>query len=301
MKLENCILPLALGSLAVSAAYAHSPWINLVPEPVEGHVITSLAYGDFMPGSELLTNDWGNVTVDRYELVAPDGARTSLGLPVLKPSPKKGAGNGVTVQPETDIGIRKVVFGPESSKGTYQLFAQSSVYQYIVYRDRKGEKRYSDQPYSTLEDVAKVESVSRDVYFMKAVHASGAWSEPAALGAILEIVPLTDLSSAKPGDLVRFKVLRDGAAWTTGGDSALLTAFSPAYGDRWGIQSSLKYGEAEFRLPVGGAWRVAIHFKGRSGDYPKLVPAARGEPVPGVKSEDVDLYVQTSLVFNVKP
>jgi hypothetical protein len=301
MKFKNSILPLALGGLAASAACAHSPWINLVPEPVEGHVIASLAYGDFMPGSELLANDWGRITVDRYELVAPDGARTPLGLPVVKASPKKDAGGGITVHPESDIGIRKIAFGPESRKGTYQVFARSSVYQYIVYRDGKGEKRYSDQPYSTLEDLAKVESVFRDVYFMKAVHASGAWSEPAVLGEVLEIVPLTDLASAKPGDLVRFKVLLDGAAWTAGGDSSLLTASSPAFGDRWGIQSSLKYGEGEFRLPVGGLWRVAIHFKGRSGDYPKIVPVTREQTVPGVKSEDVELYVQASLVFHVKP
>jgi hypothetical protein len=297
MRLVKLVLLTASSSLACSTAMAHTMWLNLVPEPVEQHVIASVAYGDFMPGSELLTPEWGNMSLVSYELISPGGQRSALGVPVLKAIPPENGGPGVTLQRGGDTGVRKIAFGAEATKGTYQIAAQSALLQYITYRNGKGEETSSDQPYAALRDVKEVVEVARDLFFMKAMYSVGGWSDPAALDQAFEIVPLADLSGLKVGDRVRFKVLLNGAAWKASGGS--ISAENAAFGDRWGIESTLKYSEGEFRIPAAGLWRVDAYLETRSGDFPKLIAGA--SPVPGIKSEDVPLHLYTSLVFHVRP
>jgi uncharacterized GH25 family protein len=275
-------------------AVAHTLWINVVPQG-EKHVVASIGYGDAMPGSEILTPDWGAMTLDSYDVVSPAGERSSLGVPKLVTQEKRQLSSGIAVQPDGDIGVRKLIFGAQTSKGTYQLAGQTPLVRLVTYRDKQGKEHTSDQPSSQLRDVAQVLKTELEVNFMKAAFTVGGWTEPQALGQALEIVPLTDLSEARAGDLFRFKVLLNGKALIPHGHDGQITAHSASFGNRWGLQSTLEYGEGEVRIPQGGLWRVDVTYTGTNAD----VEAYRG--IETGKAASLPLLIESSFVFNVRP
>lgn len=277
-----------------TTAYGHVLWINVVPQAQE-HVIVSLGYGDVLPGSELMSTDWGAMTVSFYELVAPDGTRSSLEPPQIVASPKKELSGRVSFQAAGDSGIRKLAFSAETAKGTYQVAAQTPVFQYTKYRDRAGAEHYSDRPPEKIKDVAAVLDRSFEVMYMKGVFSVGGWSTIKQVGQLFEIVPLTDLDAAKVGDVVRFKVLLDGRAWTPQNLSPQLIAHNAAFGDAWGVYIPLSYGEGSFRLTHGGLWKLNARFRAPIGSderFQKLAPGApKGAPI----------FFESTFVMNVKP
>lgn len=63
--------------------------------------------------------------------------------------------------------------------------------------------------------------------------------------------------------MVRFKVLLDGKPLVHElVRYPFLTAWSPAFGAKWGLHSELEDGIGELRLPVGGARRIEVHYGG---------------------------------------
>lgn len=283
----------AICAFAPTISQSHVLWINVVPQ-AEEHVIVSLAYGDFLPHSELMATDWGAMTVKSYELVTPAGERSSLEPPVVKTQPKKSATGNVTIEGTGDTGIRKVSFSPQTTKGTYQAIAQTPVFQYTKYRDRAGAEHYSDEPPEKLPDAVKILDRSFEVMFMKATFSVGGWSEPQPVGQLFEIVPLTDLSEAKVGDVVRFKVLFDGRAWVPQGISPQLTAHNSAFGDTSGVYVPLAFGEGSFRLTHAGLWKINARFRASVGNderYGRLAPTA---------PKEAPIFFETTFVMNIR-
>jgi uncharacterized GH25 family protein len=288
------VLRVALALSVAATAHAHVLWINVVPQ-AEEHVIVSLAYGDFLPGSELMTTDWGLMSVQSYELIAPDGARSSLGPPALVAQPKKLLPANVSVQAAGDTGVRKLALSAQTKQGTYQVAAQTPVYEYTKYRDRAGAEHYTDAPVATLKDVATILNRSFEVMFMKAAFTVGDWSEPAPVGQLLEIVPLSNLAAVKVGDVVRFKVLFDGRAWNPVGVSPQITAQNMSLGDRWGIYSPLIVGAGELRVSHAGLWKINARFQAAVGSderYQILAPKAPA---------DARIFFESTFVMNVAP
>lgn len=281
-------------ALQVLPAQAHTLWINVVPE-YEKHVIATIGYGDLMPGSEILTPDWGPMTLENYDLVSPDGTRESLGVPKLVTQAKKTLSSGVQLQPDGDNGVRKLILGSSSKKGTYQLTSQTPLVRLTHYVDKQGKKQTSEQPPEKLKDVAEITGTTLEINFMKAAFTVGGWTDVSPLGHPLEIVPLTDLSEARVGDIVRFKVLLNGKAWNPTEGEAFFTGHNMSFGDRWGIYAALKYGEGEFRIPTAGLWRISAESNGQNTDVDayKSVPTPKGKTLP--------LKVESSFTFNVKP
>ena len=131
--------------------------------------------------------------------------------------------------------------------------------------------------------------------YMKAMFAVGGWSEPKPVGQLFEIVPLSDLNAAKVGDIVRFKVLLDGRAWTPKDMAPQLTAQNTAFGDAWGVFIPLTYGEGSFRLTHSGLWKLHARFRAPIGSdelYTKLVPGA---------PKEAPIHFESTFVMNVKP
>lgn len=279
----------AASMLLAANAHAHTMWINVIPEH-ERHVLAYIAYGDAMPGSELLTPDWWPMHVERFELVAPDGARSTLGEPQLLTAQKQSLASGLQVQAGGDIAQRKFIIGPTTAKGTYQLAARTPVARVVFYVDAQGQQHYVDANLSKVPDGVTITRIQLGVNFMKAVFAVGGWTEPAPLGLPLEIVPLSDLHAAGVGDKVRFKVLLNGKPLNPSEGEAHISAYNMSFGDRWGLVSELKYGEGEFRVPVAGLWRVDANFRGRSPDVDEMR-----------KLEALPVSMETSFVFNVTP
>lgn len=279
--------------LASSApTMAHTLWINVVPQ-AEKHVIASLGYGDRMPASEILTPDWGAMTLEAYEVLLPTGERGSLGLPKLVTQPKQSLSTGVTVQPDSDVGVRKLSFDARAAKGTYQLAGQTPLVRLTTYRDRQGREQTSELPLKELRDVDKVLGTELEINYMKAIFNLGSWTEPGPVGHALEIVPLSDLRGANVGDVVRFKVLLNGKPLILKGHDAHLTASNTGLGDRWSMQSTLERGEGEFRISQAGLWRVDVSYTGTNKDVDVF------RDIEGGKTQGLPLLIESTLVFNV--
>lgn len=294
MRKSILVLAAALAAAHSLSADAHTLWVNVVPEAGK-HVITSIGYGDTLPGSEILTPDWGAMLIESYDLVSPDGKADPLGLPKPVIQEKRALETGLTVQVDPDIGVRKVAIGAGARKGTYQVAARTPLVRVVHYRDKQGKDRYSDQPVAKLKDVAEVLETRLEMNLMKAAFVVGGWSDPAPLGQPLEIVPLTDLSEARVGDVARFKVLLNGKAWVPAEGEAYLTAHNASFGNRWAIHSTLQAGEGEFRLPAAGQWRVDVAFRGRNTE----VDAYRDQG--GAKGEPLPLIIESTFVFSLAP
>ncbi len=273
----------------VFSAHAHTMWINVIPEHGK-HVIASIAYGDAMSGSELLTPDWWPMNVADYDVIDPEGKRTDLGTLELVTRKKQDMSAGMQFQPGGDTGQRKFIIKPETLKGTYQLAASSPVSRVVDYIGKDGKEGYIDANNTDLPKGARATETSLGVNLMKAVFTVGAWSNPEPVGLPLEIVPLSDLNKAGVGDRVRFKVLLNGEPLNPEGGEAHIVAYNMSFGDRWGLFSELKYGEGEFRIPVAGLWRIDVAYKGSSND----VDAYKGK-------EDLPISIESSLVFNTRP
>jgi hypothetical protein len=291
---KNTVVLSAILAATSIPAFGHTLWINVVPQP-EKHVIASIGYGDRIPGSEILTPDWGPMTLESYEVVSPAGEHSSLGLPKLVTQEKKKLPSGMSVQPDGDVGVRKLAFNPETQKGTYQLAGQTPLVRLTNYRDKQGKEQTSEKPLTQLADVAEVLGTNLEINFMKAAFAVGGWTDPAPVGHALEIVPLIDLSEARSGDVVRFKILLNGKAYIPKGHDGYITAYNMSFGDRWGLHSILEHGEGEFRVPQAGLWRVDVSFQGTNQDVDAYKKIDTG------KQRSLPLLVESSFVFNVRP
>jgi len=91
----------------------------------------------------------------------------------------------------------------------------------------------------------------------------GKWQTPKSLGQDLEIIPFTDLSNVRAGDLVRFKVLFMKKELTTDPSVSLeyITAKSDAFGapDKFTLSAPLFGGKGQFRMPAAGNWLVNVY------------------------------------------
>ncbi|MFC3052847.1 DUF4198 domain-containing protein [Kordiimonas pumila] len=277
----------ALALLAGPANAHNLLWINVVPE-FDRQVIASLGYGDSMSsGSELLTPDWWPVTIEDYTVVDPSGKRTPLGAPEPVTQKKQTLSSGMTFQAEIDTGRRKFVTNADAEQGTYQIVAKTHVTHVQVYEGKEGNSVFINTAIDKLPKGAKVTGEGYNVLLAKGVFTAGEWTMPAPIGLPLEVVPLSDLQKAKPGDKVRFKVLMNGEPLLK---ETQIVAYNASFGDTWGLASPLVNGVGEFRIPVAGPWRVSIGLEGKTTEFDAYKD-----------KKDTVLVIESSLVFNTKP
>jgi len=92
----------------------------------------------------------------------------------------------------------------------------------------------------------------------------GPWQPPAALGHRLEIVPLTDLSRVKVNDLVTVRVLFHSTPLnSTPACKVSISAQSGTFGqeDGFALQSHVRDGKADIRVPSSGQWKIMVNHK----------------------------------------
>src|SRR5512134_2797524 len=92
------------------SAAAHTMWINLVPASQDRQVVVSIGYGDDLPGSELLSTDWGEMRIVRYETIVPDGQRAQLAPPTPVQREKRKLPSGLVVQQGGDAGTHRLQY-----------------------------------------------------------------------------------------------------------------------------------------------------------------------------------------------
>lgn len=276
-----------VAALHITLAQAHTLWINVVPE-FDRHVITTIGYGEVVPGSELLTPDWWPMYIESYELYAPSGEKTALEVPKLVTQDKKALKSGLQVQPGGDTGQQKFIINDKTAKGTYQLTAKTPLAHVVGYLDKKGKKQYADASFMKLPKGAQIISEKYGINFMQAVFAVGDWTSYKPTGLPLEILPLSNLHDVRVGDRIKFQILLNGKPMTNEGP--YIAAYNSSFGDRWGLHADIIDGFAEIRITEAGSWRIDTNYSGSSDE----IDAYRD-------LKKLPISMESSLVFTVRP
>lgn len=224
-------LTLAAVALMATPALAHDMWANAFAETDEAgttSVVTSIGWGhsprpisEFIAGSRL----------SGYEIVGPDG--TAIALPYdtganaeLDLLGQVGEVPGLDVLQGGDAFVRRLIFGEGTAEGTWRVITGVPARVATVWIDTAGASHSQPVFVDEITDAARVVSSVATTRGATAYWVRGAWSQPEPADVALELLPLTDLAAARPGDTLTFAIHREGVP-AEGLADATFAAFGP--------------------------------------------------------------------------
>lgn len=296
MKKLLAITALTMGLFTAQPAFAHNFWVLLSESLAHppGHVTSILGFGHMLPIDDLLTSEAGVIKLASYQLVGPQGDKVDLGLPDATVQPKQPTDLGLSVQ-AGDLGLRKIGLTGKQKPGTYQVAAQSQPLYFTMYLDKNGKQAMAPKPMDQIKGASRVLSSMKYQSYAKAFFTIKDWSEPQPLGHDLEIMPLSDLSQVRQGDLVRFQITYQGQPVNISvGNIQTMTCESNVFGgpDKFHLASYIVNGQAQFRMPAAGQWVANVY-------YHLSVP---GNPqLKEMQGKCQDIYIAGAVAFTVKP
>jgi len=253
----TCLI-LALTALCAGSVSAHSLWVNINESFAHppGHVITSLGWGHAMPLDDFL----GNIEIEKYCLVGPDNAISQMGLPVIKQEASTASKSGMAIVPG-DLGLRKISLTDKAMPGTYQVAAESKATYFTGYVDAKGKNRMVPKPMDEITGAKSVNFSMRYKAVAKSYFSVKKWTPPKPLGQDLEIMPETDITRVRAGDLVKFTITLNGSPVTCdmkGINYLHMTSNTFGGPDDYMLTAYIMNGKAQIRVPSPGAWRAWV-------------------------------------------
>ena len=280
-------------TLIVSSATAHTLWVNAFKSQghLPAHVLCSIGWGHTTPLDDLPQM----VKLTSYTLYGPDLKETPLPMPVAKPSDSFDTDNGLTVV-SGDIGARKIILKEGCKPGTYQVGVKSQDNYYTHYLNKNDQTKWAMKPKDEVTDAKKL--FRGMLYRATAVSyfTVEKWQVPQSLGYDLEILPLTDLSDIRAGDLVQFRILFRGKNLNTSPEVSIeyITAASDSFGgsDSFTLSCPIFDGKGQFRMPAAGQWLVNV--------YTRQEVTADNDLKHLVKKCDTALF-SSSITFKVNP
>ena len=292
---KTALAALTATTLSVSSLSAHSLWVNSFESFTHkpGHITVGLGWGHSIPVDDILNSPNGKVIVDKFTVTAPDGKVTKLRIPTSKVKDPTNKTDNFDVY-GADVGLQKLALKKNSKKGVYKIEATSKPTVYTQYIDTKDRERLKLTTMDKIKDIKKVLMSVKYQAFAKSYLTLDNWSEQKATGKGLEIIPKTDLSNVKVGDLVEFEVLFYGKPLNVSAKSMeFITAMSNTFGqnDKFALVSFLKKGKAQFRVQSAGQWIVSCNHKNvvtKDGKLKDLVGKVNA------------VFNGASLTFNVK-
>ena len=261
MKKTTILLTLLFST---SLAHAHSFWVNTFESFAHqpGHVTTGLGWGHSLPIDDIINSPNGKILVESFTITDPEGKITALKIPSAETATADTQTSNFDLF-SADIGLQKIALKEESMPGIYKIEARSKPAFYTKFIDTKGRNRLKMKPKNQVKDIKKVLMAVK--YQANAVSyvALKKWETPEPTNQGLEIIPMTDLSRVKAGDLVAFKVLYMGTP-PKGGDT-YITASTPAFdkGKHFSLYSKIKKGKAQFIVQCPGQWMVNCSHTGK--------------------------------------
>lgn len=249
----------------VSTAHAHSVWINSFESHAHQppHTMVSLGWGHTLPMDDILSSPNGRIAIERFEVLDPSLKKTDLLIPEFKLS-KPEMSNGNFDLYAADLGAQKVALKKECVQGIYQFSAVSKPTFYTQYIDKKGKTRLQLKSKDQLKDIKKVLMSVKYQAFAKSYMCLGEWVNPKPIGHGLEIIPRTDLSNVRVGDLIEVDVLFFGKPLNvTPKSMEFITAHSNGFGqeDKFSLFSYIMEGKAQFRVQTTGQWMIGVNHK----------------------------------------
>lgn len=292
-KLKSILLTSLM--LIATSAHAHYFWINSFESSSHNgrDLMVSMGWGHGMPMGDMFNSVNGRISVRDFDLISPSGDKSALSKPPFKPvDPDKTTDDAEIFS--VDMGVNKIVLKKGAQEGAYQVAAASEPTYYTQYKDKKGNMRLKMKAMDEIDGIAKVLLAIKYQAFAKSYITNGKWEKPKALGHGLEIVPRTDLSDVKVGDLVEVDVFFYGKPLSNSPQSReFITAFSSNLGqaDGFSLHSRLKKGKAQFRALAAGQWMINVMHVDKvteDGDLKDMVGKAR------------QVAHAATLTFNVK-
>jgi len=290
----------ALVAIAISFTFtnlsAHTLWVNsfesFAHEP--GHITVGLGWGHTLPIDDTLNSANGRVMVQRYAITDPDGEVTDLGAPERKVAEVIKKGKSFDIY-NSDVGLRKVALKKDSLKGVYKIEASSKPTFYTHYVDKKDRTRLKLKSKDQIKDLKKVlVAIKYEAFANSYVTLGGRWEEPKATNYGLEIIPKTDLSDVRVGDLVEFDVLFYGKPLNASPKvDSYITADSTSFGQdhNFALFSKVKNGRAQFIVQSAGEWKVQCKHRER---------VTKDGAIKDLYGRANSLINASTLTFNVK-
>ena len=222
-----------------------------------------IRWGHEVPLDDFLISENGAVTIERYDLIAPDHTITQIPLPVIKKEKKVSSSTGMTIVPG-DLGLRKIGLTDKTMPGTYTVVAETKATFFSGYLDKKGKQHMATLPMDEIKGAESFVFSTRYKATAKSYMGVKEWTTPNPVGHDLEIMPETDLSNVRAGDMVRFKVTLKGKPLTSDMDGInYLHMTSNTFGgpDKYMLTSYVSEGDAQIRVPTAGAWVASVMVK----------------------------------------
>lgn len=263
--MKNLVKIAFSGMLLSSSLFAHSFWINSFESfsHKPGHILVGLGWGHSLPIDDILNSPSAKIDVEEFKIFSPDGKAVSLKIPTNKVEEAISKVKNFEVF-NADLALHKIALKDDSQEGLYTIEAKTKESFFTQYIDTKGNTRLKLTTMDKLTDVKEMIMSMSYQGFARSYVSLGKWEEPKATNKGLEIIPKTDLSKLKVGDLVEFEVLFEGKPLTMKPSSfEYITAFSKGFGqdDEFSLISYIKEGKAKFRVQNSGQWLVNCYHK----------------------------------------
>lgn len=275
---------------------AHSLWVNTMSSSSHNapHIMLSLGWGHTLPLGDSTNAINGRIGIDSFELIQPNKKVVVLQKPKFqldKPMRKTKDYELFDV----DRAIYKIQYKKDAKDGLYTLVAKSKPTYYTLYVDTNGKQRFKLKPINELSNVQKVLGSFKYQAFGKSYINLGKWEQPKPLGLGLEIIPLTDLSRVKVGDVVEFEVLFHGKPLSANPLKQMdyITAYSDSFGQskQFALFSYILVGKASFVVQSQGQWIVNVLHK-------ESIKA--NEDLKEERKKTKSVYYGSTLTFHVK-
>jgi uncharacterized GH25 family protein len=296
-KMKTSLLAGVILLLSSTSVMAHTMWVNLFRSTAHepGHALVSVGWGHALPLDDLLVTPHAELKLDRYELVGPDLVRTALPLPEIKVDKGTATPFGITVQ-KGEMGIRKLSLSSDTNPGTYQVTAVAEESYFTSYIDQDGKKKMATRPIDEIKDSKKILMSMKFGAYAKSFMAVNGWTPPKPLGYELEIIPKTDLTTVRVGDIVPFEITFMGKPIQRFEEDTIqyITATSNSFGgpDGFFLSSFITKGKGQFRMPAAGQWLVNVYFKQK---------VAGNDQLKDLADKCTVVYYAGSVSFMVKP
>jgi len=263
--LKKIVLISMFMALGLVNLNAHNLWINSFESfhHKPGHITVGLGWGDTIPIDDILNSQTARIIVEEFKIVSPNQKEINLDIPASQPKEANKKAKNFDIF-DADIGLHKIALKENSAKGVYKIEAKSKPTFYTQYIDTKGNTRLKLTTLDKIDDIKKILMSIKFEAFAKSYFTIGKWQEQKATNEGLEIIPKTDLSNVRVGDLVEFEVLFKGKPLNVSvSNMDYISAYSNTFGqnDDFKLMSYIVNGKAQFRVQSAGQWKVSCNYK----------------------------------------
>lgn len=280
--------------VTVSSLSAHNLWVNSFESYMHkpGHTTVSLGWGHALPIDDITNPPHSKVILEEFSITDPKGERTALRIPSSKTAEVEIETKSFKVY-NADLALQKIKLKKDSLEGVYKIEAKSKPTYYTVYIDKKDRQRFKLKSKEQLKDIKKVLVSFQYQALATSYLTLGKWEKPKATNKRLELIPKTDLSNVKVGDLIEVEVLFHGKPVESATKIEYLTANSASFGQShdFSLFSMIKNGKAQFVVQSAGQWKIECLYENKvtkEGDLKELYGKVNS------------VINASSLTFNVK-